>query len=403
MGRGSRRRSPLRWLAALAVLALGALVFVAGSLMAVLGAELPAPEEARARWPPRPARPSGDPAERGCGSTSRPARRFDVDWTFLASIGYPGVRHRPCAEVNPSGCGGPMQIAIVRESACSPARGRRSGSATASTPTATAGRPVINLADAIFTAARMLRPVFGLRRRLLRRLSPGRLQLLRRLLRRRRCHYADEVMARAVEYGFEGKAARRRPTLPAPSRSPPRAAAVAAQSSSGAGPMGPVRKAHSPRRLAPLPPDVATAPGMQCDARIVPDVVYLARRFGILVTACYAPTGHEATGEHPLGAAIDARAARRQLEPDDAPRARALGWKPVLRGNPASRPNAPARPSASRLQRLPNHGDPLHCVPCAGGPHIHLSWLTSASPAEPETPGALRLRTGELDRSLHLA
>ena len=144
-----------------------------------------------------------------------------------------------------------------------------------------------------------------------------------------------------------------------------------------------MRRAFAPRRLAALPADVSAVPGTRCDARIVPDVVYLSRRFGVLISACYAPSGHEATGEHPLGAAIDAgprggdwRRTRRLAE--------ALGWK-------ASCAAVGVAPTCARppfrfigYDGFPNHGDPLHCSPCAGGPHIHLSWQTSASPGEPE-------------------
>jgi len=130
-------------------------------------------------------------------------QRFDVDWAFLASIGSQECGHGACAEVNPSGCGGPMQIGMVRESACSPGSG----------PTIWerfhvdadgGGADPFSPADAIFTAARMMRPVFGLE---------GDSYAA---YREAACNYygacsdgvanyADEVMARAVEYGFHGK------------------------------------------------------------------------------------------------------------------------------------------------------------------------------------------------------
>jgi CHAP domain-containing protein len=130
-------------------------------------------------------------------------RRFDVDWAFLASIGYQECGHRACAHVYPSGCGGPMQIAIVPESACSPGPG----------PTIwdrykvdadDGGADPFDAADAVFTAARMMRPVFGL---------AGDSYAA---YRQAACNYygacsdasanyADEVMQRAVEYGFRGK------------------------------------------------------------------------------------------------------------------------------------------------------------------------------------------------------
>jgi hypothetical protein len=129
-------------------------------------------------------------------------RRFNVDWAFLASIGYQECGHGACAEVNPSGCGGPMQIGMVRESACSPGTGptiweRYRFDADGG------GADPFSPADAIFTAARMLRPVFGL--------AGDSYAAYRQVA----CNYygacsdgvanyADEVMARAVEYGFRG-------------------------------------------------------------------------------------------------------------------------------------------------------------------------------------------------------
>jgi hypothetical protein len=43
--------------------------------------------------------------------------------------------------------------------------------------------------------------------------------------------------------------------------------------------------------------------GVRCDARIVEDVLQIIRRFDLVVTACFAATGHAVGGEHPLGLA----------------------------------------------------------------------------------------------------
>jgi hypothetical protein len=130
-------------------------------------------------------------------------RRFDVEWAFLASIGYQECGVGTCAHVYPSGCGGPMLIAIVPESACSPGPGptiwdRYKVDADGG------GASPFDPADAVFTAARMMRPVFGL---------AGDSYAA---YRQTACNYygacadasanyADEVMQRAVEYGFRGK------------------------------------------------------------------------------------------------------------------------------------------------------------------------------------------------------
>jgi hypothetical protein len=311
-------------------------------------------------------------------------RRIDIDWSFLAAIGTQECGSGNCAGVNSSGCAGPMQIAYVRESACSPGSGptiwelyRVDGDGDGVTD-------INNPADAVFTAARILRKVLG---------APpagGSYAAYREAA----CgyygacadgvaNYADEVMARAVSYGFGGKGS------PPPS-DPSGAELVAASGGgcggaveSGAGPMGPVQKAFTPRRLATLPPDVSVAPGMQCDARVLPNVVYLARRFGLLVTSCYAPTGHEETGEHPLGAAIDA--GPRDGDWDRTRRAaEALGWKASC-GASGMAPTC-ARPPIRWIgyNGYSHHGDPQHCEPCAGGPHLHVSWMTSASEGQPE-------------------
>jgi hypothetical protein len=385
MDRGSRRRSSrLRWLAALAAVALAVLAATAGSLMAVFGAELTCPGETSAPLaaPTRSAKQEIPPSRLRLYQAA--ARRFDVEWAFLAAIGTQECGSGTCAGDNGSGCGGPMQIAFVRGTPCSPDPNaptlwERYGMDANGDDVADVNNP----ADAIFTAARMLRPVFGL--------AGDSYAAYRQVA----CNYygacsyagvpyADEVMARAVQYGFDGKGS---PPPSDPAGAEPVAAGGGgcggAVAESGAGPMGPVRKAYSPRRLAALPPDVTTAPGMQCDARIVPNVVYLARRFGILVTSCYAPSGHEATGEHPIGAAIDA--GPRDGDWSRTMRlARALGWKSSC-GAIGVAPTCAKPPFRAVLYNgFPNHGDPLRCVPCIGGPHIHLSWMTSASEGQPE-------------------
>jgi hypothetical protein len=384
MERASRRRAPLRLLAVLAVLALGALALVAGSLMAVLGAELKCAGGSAAPLaaPTRSAKQEIPPAR--LRLYQQAARRFDVNWTFLAAIGTQECASGTCAGDNGSGCAGPMQIAAVRGTPCSPSPSaptlwERYGMDANGDGVA----DVNNLADAIFTAARMLRPVFGLQ---------GDSYAAYRQVA---CNYygacasagvayADEVMARAVRYGFRGAGS---PPSPAPAGEKPGGSggggcAGTAGSPSGRGPMGPVHKAYAPRRLASLPRGVAAAPGVQCDARIVPDVVYLARRFGVLVGSCYA-TGHEETGEHPLGAAIDA--GPRDGDWSRTMRlARALGWRPscAVSGVVPICAEPPFR--FIGYNGFPNHGDPLHCFPCIGGPHIHLSWMTSASEGQPE-------------------
>jgi hypothetical protein len=199
------RRGGRSLLALVAAGVLGAVVVaIAGTVMAILGAEIacvggggtavaaPATKTAVREIPPKRLR-----------IYQQAGQRFDVSWPFLASIGYQECGHGTCAEVNPSGCGGPMQIGMVRESACSPGPGptiweRYQFDADGG------GADPFDPADAVFTAARMLRPVFGL--------AGDSYPAYREVA----CNYygacsdgvasyADEVMARAVEYGFRGK------------------------------------------------------------------------------------------------------------------------------------------------------------------------------------------------------
>jgi len=134
--------------------------------------------------------------------------RFDLDWSFLASIGAQECGNGECAGTNSSGCAGPMQIAYVRGSACSPGAGPTLWERYA--VNADPGHPlsINDPADAIYTAARILREDMG---------APptgGSYAEYRQAA----CHYygacadstvsyADEVMARAVQYGFTGNGA----------------------------------------------------------------------------------------------------------------------------------------------------------------------------------------------------
>lgn len=366
-----------RWaLAAVVLGTCGAVVLtVTATVMAILGSELGCLGGGTASAQPgtRAAQREIPPARLALYQAA--GRRFDIDWAFVAAIGTQECGAGTCAEINPSGCGGPMQIAMVRESACSPGPGPTIWETYRVDGDGDGKADPFNLADAIFTAARLMRAVMH---------APptgGSYAAYRQAA----CNYygacadgivdyAEEVMRRALSYGFGRGGGESGASL---------GGACAASLDAGTGPLGPVRKAFAPRRLAALPSDVSTYAGISCDARIVPGVVYLARRFGVLVSSCYSPSGHEATGEHPLGAAIDA--GPRDGDWSRTERlARAAGWKPSCAASGVA-PEC-ARPPFRFVgyNGYPSHGDPLHCVPCSGGPHIHLSWLTSASPGEPE-------------------
>jgi hypothetical protein len=131
------------------------------------------------------------------------ARRFDISWPFLASIGVQECGYDGHCGLASSGCAGVMEIAYVRGSACSP---------DPSVPTIWekykvdadgGGASIFDPADAIFTGARVLRSTMG---------APpagGSFHAYHEAA----CSYygacadgvadyADEVMARAVEFGF---------------------------------------------------------------------------------------------------------------------------------------------------------------------------------------------------------
>jgi hypothetical protein len=131
---------------------------------------------------------------------------LDISWPFLASIGTQECGNGACHEVNPSGCAGPMQIAYVRESACSPGSGptiwekyRTDGDGDGKTS-------IFDPADSVFTAAKILRQVEGA--------PPAGGSYAG--YHEAACgyygacgdavaDYADEVMERAVGYGFAGR------------------------------------------------------------------------------------------------------------------------------------------------------------------------------------------------------
>lgn len=315
-------------------------------------------------------------------------RRFDIDWAFLAAIAAQECGHGPslCAGDNGSGCAGPMQISIRRSSACSPGSGPTLWELYGIDGDRDGRRDVNDPADAIPAAARILRRAKG---------APpagGSYAAYRQAA----CDYygacaayADAVMARAVQYGFQGTGSPS-PTDPDGARPAPGQPELSGGGCGGeslpvgVGPIGPVERARHPRRFVQLPAAVV-APGFgpqRCDARIVANVLYLARRFELLITACAGI--HSLTGEHPLGAAIDAVPADGDWQQTTERAARALGWKPSCAASGVA--PACARPPFRFIayNGYPGHGDPAHCPAPLCAAHLHLSWNTSASQGQTE-------------------
>lgn len=153
--------------------------------------------------------------------------------------------------------------------------------------------------------------------------------------------YVDTVLTRAERFAGSGEAIACASDVLPPLDDPVRTSRV-----SGGG------------ALVPVP----GFPGLRVDERILGDVLYLARTYRLQITAAYAPTGHAAGGEHPLGLALD-------LIP--GPRG---DWDTVDRLARWAEPqqNHPRPP----FRWVGYDGDPNH----GRGNHLHLSWDHAPTP-----------------------
>lgn len=191
------------------------LVSVTATVMAVLGSDLSCLGGGTALAQPVTPTAAKEIAPGRLALYRAAGRRFDIEWTFVASIGTQECGSGNCAGDNGSGCAGPMQIADVRESPCSPGSGptlwERFGLDANDDGVADVNDP----ADAIFAAARIMRVVMHAPA------AGGSYASYHRAA----CNYygacgdgvadyADEVMARAISYGFRGKGSPR-PSEPA--------------------------------------------------------------------------------------------------------------------------------------------------------------------------------------------
>lgn len=104
--------------------------------------------------------------------------------------------------------------------------------------------------------------------------------------------------------------------------------------------------------------------GESCDARIVPNVMMILRRFHATLTACYAPTGHEPSGEHPLGLAVDLVPTTPTSWAVLGQLARFAGWKPSCAATGC------AGQTGTAFRFVGWNGYPGH----GAGDHLHLSW-----------------------------
>jgi hypothetical protein len=310
--RRRRRGGPLLLLTSAGVLAAVA-VAVTASVMAILGSSIGCLGGGgiALAGPPTKAAVKAIPPKR-LRIYREAGKRFDVDWAFLASIGYQECGHRACAHVYPSGCGGPMQIAIVPESACSPGPGptiwdRYKVDADGG------GADPFDPADAVFTAARMMRPVFGLA------------GASYAAYRQTACNYygacsdssanyADEVMQRAVEYGFRDKGAPA-PTSPVATdrEASSDSSACGGTSSGGASGGEIVRIAESQLGTAENPPGSNCNPYGPCEQWCSLFVAWVWKKAGVPLhgpTAVYGYSGtiYEWAQAHERGGVLGGRA-----------------------------------------------------------------------------------------------
>jgi hypothetical protein len=299
-------------------------------------------------------------------------RRFDLDWAFLASIGAQECHHGSCAGDNGSGCAGPMQIAVRRGSPCSRGDGPTLWERYSVDADHDGRTDPDDPADAVFTAARILReakhaPPTGGSYKDYYNAACGYYGTCGDVT----ADYADQVMARAVSYGFGADQPQGGGGCGGADLQP-----------AGHGRLGPVVRDRGPGGLQALPITITAGQAIACDRRIRPDVLWLARRYRVTVTACYAI--HASGGEHPLGAAVDLVPDPGQTWQSSTERlARAVGWKRSCAASGVA--PACARPPFRFVgyDGYPGHGDPAHCA-CGANAHLHLSWLTSASTGEPQ-------------------
>src|SRR3954470_14377682 len=122
-----------------------------------------------------------------------------------------------------------------------------------------------------------------------------------------------------------------------------------------AGHRGRLRPRTGGGRFVPIPGQG----GARIDRRLLPDVLYLIRRYKVHIAAGYERHGHEPRGEHPLGLATD-------IVPGPGG-----SWRKVSRLAKWAEPrqNHPRMP----FRWVGYNGDPGH----GRGDHLHLSWMHS--------------------------
>jgi hypothetical protein len=148
--------------------------------------------------------------------------------------------------------------------------------------------------------------------------------------------------------------------------------------SAAAGPPGPLRTVTAPGKIVPIPASVPHEAGDMVDRRIVPDLVWIAKRYPIYITDGYSgplPNGrhvgcdecHVHDSDHYNGLAVD-------IVPLGGGTTCDASWAPITRLAEWAEPvqNAPVPP----FRWVGYEGDAGHGC----GNHLHLSWNHTPAP-----------------------
>lgn len=130
---------------------------------------------------------------------------------------------------------------------------------------------------------------------------------------------------------------------------------------------------YRPRSFAQVPSRYVSGDPEEVDARILPNVVYLARRYGLVVTQGRKP--YPPSVSHGYGTSVDFVDADGQNWEDSAQRAAEdLGWSSDC-GSSGERPACDLVPAilAIYYNGYPNHGE---------GNHIHITWYGPMGPSD---------------------
>lgn len=329
------------------------------------------------------------------GTYKRLGDKLDIDWHFVASIGAQESNHgRSVASraVNYAGCQGPMQLGVG--GACGDFFGtyKKDGDGDGKTSP-------LDPEDAVATAINGLKKGKG---------APGKGGSYQQY-RQAACgyygacadgsaNYADEVMARAVAYGFKGPGAPKggiQDTVEsnaAPVQTGGDGGKQGCGDPGGEDATGPaeLKKSvtlRSPRKFKAIPQKfMAFGAPQPVDSRIYPNVIYVLRKYKLKITAAR-ESGHATHGD---GTAIDAVPATGNAQSawdKTALRlAEDLGWKESCGGN-GMRPVCDLVPAIKFIgyEGYPSHGSPKTC---SGGcpAHIHVSWESDTYGTGPEGP-----------------